>query len=131
MKTKIYRPLPKVVIILTPDARGKLCIGITVLGHTTILVEPVWLRILKSHWQYKWRYSPFPIYWERYSRDCDQFAVEWVERHPNGAAAYRSYCDALDGAEGPERFFRISKREWEQNKNWRHERDHAAEQAGY
>ena len=86
---------------------------------------------LEGMWHYKWRYSPFPIYWERYSRDCDQYAVEWCERHPTGWAAYSSYCDAMDNAEGPERFYRISKADYLRNKDHHSERDHAAEQMNY
>ena len=92
---------------------------------------PRLIRNAKHHWLYKWRWSPFPVYWDRYSRDCDQLAVEWCERHPNGWTAYSSYCAALDNAEGPEHFNRITKREYEQNKDYCKRRDHAAEQMNY
>jgi len=131
MRTKIYRPLKGITIITTPDARGRLCIGVTLFQHTHIFSTPKILDTIAYHWRYRWRYSPFPIYWDRYSRDCDQFAVSWCERHPNGWTAYKAYCDALDNAEGPEHFGIITKRMYNQNKDWRHTRDHAAEQAGY
>lgn len=92
-----------------------------------------WLR--KSHyawlWSQKWRYSPLPVYWSRYSRDCDQYSVSWYERHSNGWKAYRAYCDALDNAEGPEHFHRVKRAEYEEYKNEGHTRDHAAEQMNY
>lgn len=136
MKTKIYRPCNGVTIITTPDANGHLCIGVTVgklhgPAYTHVFSRPKWFATVAHHWLYKWRWSPFPVYWDRYSRDCDQFAVEWCERHPNGWKAYASYCDALDNAEGPELFSPITKADWQAHKDERHTRDHAAEQMNY
>jgi hypothetical protein len=93
----------------------------------TTMTTPQWFTTLSHHWAYRWRWSPFPIYWDRYSRDCDHCAATWCERHPNGWTAYRSYCDALDYAEGPEHFSRITKAEYLKYKDQHTFRDHILE----
>jgi hypothetical protein len=90
---------------------------------------PYWFMpsFYASHWRYRWRYSPLPVYWSRYSRDCDHCSAEWVERHPNGWTAYSSYCAALDGAEGPERFTAITRSEYLAERGHTNQRDHIME----
>lgn len=140
MKIKRFSSLRMLVL-----TQGKATLIVDLSGHTydvwfsygdrTISAHlkrlPRLLRAIAYQWRYRWRWSPFPIYWERYSRDCDQFAVEWCERQPNGWTAYKVYWDAKENAEGPEIFNWRTKAFYEAHKDERFTRDHAAEQAGY
>ena len=85
-------------------------------------------RLVSAWWH---DHTPFPVYYERYSRDCDMVEATWFERHPNGWTARAARQNAYEYAEGLEEFRPISRAAYKRNMGVVHKRDLVAEQMNY
>lgn len=85
---------------------------------------------MRRNWlELKLRLTPWPVYYQFTSRDCDQYEVSYPVKYTHGLAAIRAIDEAYDNAEGPTSFYRIDEAEYNEHRSYHI--DHAAEDMNY
>lgn len=116
---------PTVVVVITFRKKGPSC------SFQIMQPRVRWIMIKAAWREFLLRCTPWPVYFYRYSRDCDLMECEWYDRFPNGWTAIKAMDDSYENAEGPERWARVSRSTYQEYANYFKKRDIAAEQMNY